>query len=375
MKSSFQRTLIYATLVLITAAIVPTAWAVPMWSRRYSVPCSTCHSYPSLQLTSAGLDFFRKGHRFDKDAFDKDLSHLLSAHVETEYAVEKGAPSQFTKPDFHLHAGGAVSEYFSTYVDANVNNDFESVYGQGTWTVKNDAFVTARAGKFIPTIIRNYAGGLMASASTPMIISDATLGSNPFTPTRGSFGVNVASGWKSLFFEAGVVNGEDIPGQASVNRHKDTYASAELALPDGISGFGAYYHRGGYDIEDPTAGGFDRYDRAAVFANFTRDKFRVAGAWLTGKDSIAVQPNLKISGYYVQADFRPTTIMVPFARYEYAKTDGGADSGRKRKAVVGCSFKLFENDVSAARLVPELARNESGGVRGNSALINFLLAF
>jgi len=375
LKSYFEKIIIYTTLILITAAMVPSAWAVPMWSRRYSVACSVCHSAPSLQLTSTGLDFFRKGHRFEKDTFDKDVSHLLSAHVETEYSVEKGTPSQFTKPDFHLHAGGAVSENFSTYVDANVNNDFEAVYGQGTWVTGKESFFTARAGKLNPTIIRNYAGGLMASASTPLIITDTTLGSNPFTPSRGSFGVTVAGGWKSLFFEGGLINGEDVPGQAAVNRHKDTYVSAEYALPDGISGVGAYYHRGGYDLVDPAAMTFDRYDRAALFANFTRDKYRVAGAYLTGKDSIATQPRPKISGYYVQADFHPVSLITPFVRYEYSKTDIGSDRAHQRKATLGCSLMLYETDVSGGRVVFEGARNNTGDGRANSALISLLLAF
>ena len=375
MKSYIQRAIIYTTLLLITAALTPSAWAVPMWSRRYSVPCSVCHSSPSLQLTSTGLDFFRKGHRFDKDTFDKDLSHLLSAHIEAQYSVEKGTASQFTKPDFHFHAGGAVSENFSTYVDANVNNDFEAVYGQGTWAAGKQSFFTARAGKLNPTIIRNYAGGLMASASTPLIITDTTLGSNPFTPGRGSFGVTVAGGWKSLFFEGGVINGEDIPGQATVNRHKDTYVSAEYALPDGISGVGAYYHRGGYDIGDPAAITFDRYDRAALFANFTRDKYRVAGAYLTGKDSLATQPRPKISGYYVQGDFHPVDKVTPFVRYEYSKTAIGSDSTRQRKATLGCSLKLYETEVSGGRVVIEGARNNSGEGRTNSALVSLLVAF
>ena len=375
MKTYLQKTIIYTTLVLVMGALAPIAFAVPMWSRRYSVPCSVCHAAPSLQLTSAGLDFFRKGHRFEKDTFDKDLSHLLSAHVETEFTAEKGAPSQFTKPDFHLHAGGAVSDHFSTYVDANVNNDFESAYGQGTWAAGKEAFFTTRVGKFTPTIIRNYAGGLMASASTPLIISDITLGSNPFTPGRGSYGVTVATGWKSLFVEAGVVNGDDVPGQATVNRHKDMYASAEYALPDGISGVGAYYHRGGYDLEDPVASAFDRYDRAALFANVTRDKFRVAGAWLTGKDSTSIQPRPKISGYYVQADVHPVPGIVPFVRYEYAKTDIGDEGDRQRKATLGCSFLLFETDVSGGRLVAEAARNNRAGEHSNSGLISLLWAF
>ena len=370
-----QRMLIFVCFILIIVSLAPAAWAVPMWSRRYNVPCSLCHSYPSLQLTSAGLDFFRKGHRFDTDTFDKDLSHLLSAHIEAEYDFVQGTPTQFTRPDLHLHAGGAVSEHFSAYADANVNNDFETIYLQATKSIGKDGFVTARAGKLSPTIIRNYANGIMASASNPLIITDTTLGPNPFTPARDSYGISGAGGWKSLFFEGGVINGDDIPGQAAVNRHKDFYASGEYALPDGISGVGLYTHRGGYDIEQSDLAGFDRYDRTAVFANFTRSRFRIAGAWLTGRDSIAHQPRETIRGFYVQGDIKTFSKVVPFVRYDFTRTNTGSDPERQRKGTIGVALSAFETDVSAARIAVEAARLTAGGTHTNSALINLLLAF
>ena len=39
------------------------------------------NSDPSLQLTADGLDFYRRGHRFKNDTYDKDFTHLLSSHV------------------------------------------------------------------------------------------------------------------------------------------------------------------------------------------------------------------------------------------------------------------------------------------------------
>ncbi len=323
-----------------------------------------------------GLDFFRKGHRFDTDTFDKDFSHFLGGHVETEYDIAQGTASQFTQPDFHLHAGGALSEYFSAYLDANVNNDFEAIYAQATKAFGKESFVTARAGKLTPTIIRNYANGIMASASTPLIITDSTLGLNPFTPARGSFGVTAAGGWKSLFFETGVVNGEDIPGQVSVNRHKDFFASGEFALPDGVTGIGLYTHRGGYDITDPSVGAFDRYNRSALFANFTRSAYRVAGAYVTGKDSIASLSDQKIRGWYVQGDLNSIRKIAPFVRYEATRTnDGASDVERQRKGTIGFSLTAFETEVGAGRIVIEGSRTTSAESHSNSALVNLLLAF
>ena len=352
------------------------AGAIPAWSRRYGVACSYCHAYPSLQLTGTGVDFFRRGHRTEKDTFDKDLTHQLSAHVEWEYKVEQGQSTKFETPTFHLHGGGALSTIFSVYADATINEELEAAYLQATKEWGGNSYVTARAGKISPTIVRNYGNGLMASASAPLILTDTILGSNPFSPARGSFGANVAGAWKRLFIEGGVVNGEDVVGQAAVRNHKDVYATGEVSLPDGLSGVGLYYYRGGYDLGDPAQGlFFDRYDRKGVFANFTRDGFRVAGAYLYGKDGIETFSDSKIRGYYVQTDVHPVAWLVPFVRYDEVKTETGDDTVRTRKGTIGCAIRLHENEVNGGRLVIEAFRKREGTEFANGAAINLLWAF
>ncbi len=351
--------------------------ALPMWSRRYSVPCGYCHAFPSLQLTSAGADFFRRGHRIEGDKLDKDLTHYLSAHGEWEYDVERGQSTQFQKPEFHAHTGGAISSVFSFYVDANVNEDFEALYLQATKEQGPETYFTARAGKISPTIIRNYGNGLMASASTPLILTDTTLGNNPFTPARDSFGLDVGARWKALFVQAGIVNGEDVPGQAAVNNHKDFFATAEVALPDGLSGVGLYYYHGGYDLGDPSVAPliFDRYERTGIFANFTRDRFRLAGAYLYGKDHIETSSDKKLHGYYVQADVHPVEWVVPFVRYDDVKTEQDEETDRVRKLSVGCSLQIYQSEIMAGRLVLEGSRRKEAGRYTNAALFNLLWAF
>ncbi len=377
MRTVTRRTLLVVALsATATLLSVLPGSAVPMWSRRYGVPCTACHAYPSLQLNANGLDFFRRGHRFQGDTTDKDLTHLISAHGEWEQDYAQGQSTAFTQPELHLHAGGAFSDHFSTYADANVNSDFESLYLQYT-SSGDGSYFTARAGKISPTIIRDYANGIMAAASTPLIITDPTLGSDPFTPARDSYGVDVAGRIHSFFLEGGVVNGDEAPGQASVNNHKDVYASAEAALPDGISGVGLYYYRGGYDLGDPSAGPllFDRYDRKAVFANYTRDRFRLAGAYLSGTDSVETLADRKLSGYYVQGDVQPVDVAVPFVRWEHVRTEDETGVTREDKGTIGCSLRIFENDLTAGRVVLEASRVKLAGVTSNAGLINLLWAF
>jgi hypothetical protein len=112
-----------------------------------------------------------------------------------------------------------------------------------------------RGGKLNPTLIRNYAGGLAVSASIPLAFSGTTLGSNPFTVRQARNGVDIGGRVKSLFVQGGVVNGEDVPGQAAVNHHKDYYGTAEVTAPDGVSGVGLYYYHGPSGRSAPVPGG------------------------------------------------------------------------------------------------------------------------
>ncbi len=362
-------------LALISLVIAAPSMGVPMWSRRYGVACTACHFYPSLQLNANGLDFLRRGHRFAGDSSDKDLSHLISAHAEWSDAVQQGQSTAFTSPEFHLHAGGALSSLFSAYVDANVNSDFESSYLQFT-TPGDSTYFTARVGKISPTLIRNWGNGLLASASTPLIITDATLDTNPFTLARGSYGVDVGGRIDGFFLQGGVVNGDDVAGQAAVNNHKDVFATAEVNLPDSVSGVALYYYRGSYDMGDPAAGplSLDRYDRRGVFANFTSDRMRLAGAYLYGRDRVATLSGRTIRGYYVQADARPSEWAAPFLRYDDTKADAATGVQRVRQETAGCALQVFQTETTAGRLVVELARRSEAGVNTNSAFLDLLWA-
>lgn len=354
------------------------ASAVPAWSRRYGAPCGMCHASPGLQLTATGLDFLRRGHRLQDDTFDKDLANLLAVHVEWTYTKKDKEPAPpFETPDLHLHAGGAISSHFSTYGDVTLNGGvIETLMLQFTEEQGKESYFTARIGKISPTVIRNYGNGLMTSASTPLALTDATLGDNPFAPARESFGLDVGQRWKRLFIQAGVLNGEDLPGQAAVNNHKDFFATAEVTATDQPTGIGLYYYRGGYDLGDlaaPTL--FDRYDRASVFGNYTLDKVRLAGAYVFGKDRVQTLAERKIRGFYAQLDGHPRDWVAPFARYDWVKTDQAEAPLRTWKITLGSAFRLFESDVTAGRGVLELYRKNEAGVESNGVLVNLLWAF
>lgn len=374
-----KRGFVLAATVLLALGLAMPASALPQWARRYNVSCSTCHAWPSEQLTATGLDFLRRGHRLKGDGFDKDLTHLLSGHVEWQYDFAQGATNQFNKPEFHLHAGGALAQSFSGYLDVNVNNDVEAAYLQFTKEKGDDSYFTVRGGKLNPTLIRNYAGGLAVSASIPLAFSGTTLGSNPFTARQARNGVDIGGRVKSLFVQGGVVNGEDVPGQAAVNHHKDYYGTAEVTAPDGVSGAGLYYYHGAYDLGDPAVGPVlrDSYYRSAIFANFTRTSFRVAAAYLTGKDQVQTLPDRKIHGYYALVEVRPGGWWVPFARYDDATTELETGKDHVRQGTLGVALQLYMTESTSARVALELARSSDTNTHTNtnSGLVNVVWAF
>ncbi|HET7319104.1 MAG TPA: hypothetical protein VFK23_08220 [Nitrospirota bacterium] len=75
---SFARTAVVITVLTATSALLltPSAWAVPSYSRRYGVECSTCHTMWGA-LNGAGVTFRLSGYRAingrDLTPVDKDI--------------------------------------------------------------------------------------------------------------------------------------------------------------------------------------------------------------------------------------------------------------------------------------------------------------
>ena len=120
---------------------------------------------------------------------------------------------------------------------------------------------------------------------------------------------------------------------------------------------------------------FDPYDRTSVFANYTRDRVRLAGAYAFGKDRVETLAERKIRGFYVQADVHPVDWGVPFARYDWVGTEQEGETERTWKVTVGCALTLFESDITAGRAVIELYRKNEAGVGANGVMANLLWAF
>jgi len=168
-----------------------------------------------------------------------------------------------------------------------------------------------------------------------------------------------------------------VAGQATVGHHKDFYATLE-ATPDGVSGVGLYFHHGGYDLGDPAAPPQleDSYHREGVFANYSQPLFRVAGAYLYGKDHVAtLTPDRKIQGWYVQVNGYPAGWVAVWARYDDTKTTDETGQLRTRQGTVGATLKVFEMNTTSARIALEAGRQEVPGSHTNLGVVNLIWAF
>src|SRR5215510_10399452 len=74
-------TSLFALLALFLFVPGRKAVAMPMFARRYGVPCSTCHTSPP-RLNETGYRFRAAGFRMPEElGHDTEISHKLSDHV------------------------------------------------------------------------------------------------------------------------------------------------------------------------------------------------------------------------------------------------------------------------------------------------------
>jgi len=67
--------------------------------------------------------------------------------------------------------------------------------------------------------------------------------------------------------------------------------------------------------------------------------------------------------------------VVPFIRYDDVKTTDDVAETRTRKGTLGTAFRLFENEITAGRIVLEVSRTKDQDVSSNGALAALLWAF
>jgi hypothetical protein len=278
------------TLVLTT---IRDAKAIPAWSRKYGVECSTCH-YPAVpRLNTFGQKFRWAGYRFPEE-FNQEqdvtkVGEFLSARARVRAEYENKSQeierTEFTFHDATLFYSGAFTRNFSGFlelefepeddgVETSLVGQLQGIYGEA------DGFFAFRVGQ-IHWLQRVGVGGFdrpTGISTTPLYSATLTNSGLNFKISEDQKGIELAytSGQHRLLGQ--VLNGVDENGSGTeknfdIDPEKDYLVAYEHLLDDIASGFTVFYYHGTtheeFD-EGPPAKISDKVNFTRVGANLSK---------------------------------------------------------------------------------------------------------
>lgn len=376
------------TISLVTLAILvipATSQAIPAWSRKFKMPCTSCHFGGSNKLMPAGLKFQRRGDTMASEEVKKELDELnlgnyLSFAGKTRYEAEADVdPStRFDQEAISIYTGGPLYERFSYFfefylhergkeassgggqIDSSTRSKLAEAYLQYTSNPGGDTYNFVRAGQYTPRVIYAASTGGRLSVSRPLLWNDTVGGGNLYTPRDRFYGVTFGGSNKGLFVEGGLTNGgggNARPNLAEQNNAKDWFLSASQDLDANGSSISAYYYKGFYPVAAVgTSGttGFvpaydDSFNRFALMADYVKDDFTLSGAYAVGQNKNFSGTNRSPKAFYLEAGLNVGAADTIFARYDTfdydlaPKKSGFALGWSKRLSNVGRVVTEYTN--------------------------------
>jgi hypothetical protein len=221
---------------LIVPALTPrTGRALPLWSRKYEMKCSDCHSaFP--RLNAFGMRFKQNGYRMKDqdgespwDAKEFPFSAIVNVgaaydKIDTVDVVsgQRGSRTEtgFKRNAVEFHAAGTVAPKVSYHVDADFTNDTNTLEG-GTAFLQLDDVVKGGA--------LNLKAGLF-DADLPYLASSrvTTLADYLSPVTLGATGFELNGTKSKWIYAAGLINSErdrlnGSPSSSSFNQLENVY--------------------------------------------------------------------------------------------------------------------------------------------------------
>ncbi len=383
-----------------------TASAIPAWSRRYDVQCSTCHYPAPPRLNAYGHKFrraqFRLPDEFNKDADWKNLKNYVAFRIRGryEYDSNEGAgtvTSSFKLNDATLFYAGPVSKNFSGFVELERPGDeeiIEAVVSIGGIRGKPDSFWTFRLGQF-HTLTRVGFGGLdrPTGISTPSAVSRALVSGNSFALNQdqvGAEGTYVHKNWRII---GQLLNGSNSltnadPGktsdQADENRAKDAVLAYELMWGETASGLTVFGYRGTQDdLANATAPDIVTLKRFGVTAAQVFKKgFEVQGGYVRGTDDydipVAGVDSVDGNGYWVELEqyFSKAKDFTIFGRYDSTDPDTDVSDNSRKQVTVGFVWPVAEWHAKWAVELQNVTQQSGGGdLKDKKAVGELMLNF
>ncbi|HAZ14765.1 MAG: hypothetical protein A2X86_10540 [Bdellovibrionales bacterium GWA2_49_15] len=391
MKKNCKRFMSLCLSILCLAVfIAPQAHAVPAFGRTIGGNCTACHATPTWQLNEMGLEFLKNGHRSEALAFKADEikwdNYLSFVWKGRAYYTENAKPrSQFEQHSFSIYSGGALSERFSYFTEMYLSENTgvtnrTTVAGYGGDAARKKLaeaflqynqplggknFVAVRAGEILPEMIHTFGAGARSIEDRAQIFNVATNSANPYKPFTRSQGLDVKLNAEVLEATVGVVDGAATGTNAiDTNNHKDLYAGLQGNLDQHGSAVGLFAYSGLFTTyataEDPSSAPvFDNeFSKMLVLARFVQDKFRIVGAYMTGKEEeniSSAKTETKNKGYFALVDYNFMDSLGVFARYDMLDPNKDNSYSETKLLTVGLNGLLYMHEKSAARWNLELS--------------------
>lgn len=379
-----------------------TASAIPAWSRKYGVACTTCHYPAPPRLNIYGQKFRRAQYRtveeFNKDVDWKSLGNYISMRIRAGYSNDSpektfpgstGVKSGFSLNDATLFFAGPVTKHFSGFVELERPGNeeiIEAVVSIGGIRGTPDSFWTFRLGQF-HTLARVGFGGLdrPTGISTPLALSRALVGSNAFKLNQDQVGVEGTYVNKNHRIIGQILNGSNLShtpsggslvsettDQADQNRDKDYLLAYELLWGKTASGLSVFGYDGRQDdLTSTAAPDIVKMKRYGVTASEVfKNGFEIQGGYVMGKDDYAVPVVVGVDsrdgrGYWGQVEWylEKAKDLTLFARYDSVDPDTDVSKNTRTQALIGFVLPLAEWH---ARLALELRDIKQEAVTGDT---------
>lgn len=355
--------------------------ALPMFARKYHMPCSGCHNAPAIpRLNATGYKFRRAGFRMPEqigqdEASDFNLSDYFSGRVQTDFTVDntnaepEGEGAQKTNATFSGEVSlypltGSFQKHWATEVEIALapgeTPELENAYGRGVWG-SQDLWIELRAGVFHP--VEGFGGSDRPLGVTAPLFESAGAVGNQDTLFRlaemNRIGAEAGLQWRDTSLTAQVVNGLNTAAREGeivaegttpgVGRHADLvlFANQILGERSGVSVFWAHgFTRPPIDEAAFAAGTSgatwsNAYDRIALFGSLGVGWFTALAGGGLGFDqsrdpATGQKTRFRSGGAFIEGDFGVSALATPFLRLDHFDPNADVGGNLQRAVTVGC---------------------------------------
>jgi hypothetical protein len=367
---------------------VSPATAVPAWSRKYDVDCSSCH-VAGFKLTRMGQDFLRSGHQ----TAGWEEKQTLDAHVSVAQKIRYNWGQTIVNDDvrpgsktnsFEQHAlsiymGGPLQKEWSYFVELYFHENSGSTSGSSDLSdfgrskladaylqylkrTADDVYTSVRFGQFAPYLLHLHGVGARLSQDRPFAINSGTIGDNPYKPFTRQYGLELSQYYRGFNVAAAVMNGT---GGRLFNRvdndlKKDVYATADYAFDDQGSMLGVYGYVGHYPLRLDNAvkyAGYDEFNQLGVLGNLTRKQGALVGAFFSGRNEFTLTNDVVAPADTTDSALEPKSIgfygefqvyalhprVQPFVRYDFWDPDTDVEGNEVSGPLVGISWRALDH--------------------------------